>query len=98
MFKKKPPAITIGSSLGVTQGRLSPAASFAAGSLTTSVKPSALAQAGDALGSLIFKSAPVVLSAAEGIVREFGDREDHLAWTNEDHPDYLLWRKRRNNP
>jgi len=97
MFKKKPPAITIGSSLGGTRGRSSPAVPFAPGSLTTSVQPSALALAGDALGNLIFKSAPVMLSAAEGIVREFGDREDIHAWTDEDHPDYLLWRKRRNS-
>lgn len=98
MFKKKPPAITIGSSLGVTRGRSSPAVPLAPGALSTSVQPSALVRAGDALGNLIFKSAPVVALGAAAIVREFGstaeDRQIKSPWTDSSHPDYQIWRSR----
>ena len=96
MFKKKPPAIKIGSSLGFNRARSSPAVHFAPAVLTTSVQPSALARAGDAIGHLIFKAAPVVALGAAAMVREFGssdeDRMIESPWMDPSHPDFQVWR------
>lgn len=90
MPRKKVPLTTIGSA--VPGAALSPASMPA----TTSVQPSAIERAGDALGRLIFKSAPVVASGAAALFREFGEREDGQAWRNKSHPKYLQWHKYRN--
>jgi hypothetical protein len=99
MFKKKPPAITIGSSLGAVHSRSSSAIPFPSAALTTSVQPSALVRAGDALGNLIWKSAPIVKAVALGtaaIALDSNDKNnspnEEAPWMDMSHPDFLLWR------
>nr|WP_314710027.1 hypothetical protein [uncultured Comamonas sp.] len=102
MFKKKPPAITIGSSLGATPSRSLGAVPFAPGALTTSVQPSAIAKAGDALGNLIWKTAPIVKAVALGTAAMAigsGDAEpdEGAPWLYTEHYDDLQWRWHREN-
>lgn len=93
---KKTPKFTIGR-------QVCSAAVAAAPAARTAVQPSAIVRAGDALGVMLWRAAPVAAAAARGAVavaREFGpaepDRED--AWpqpvrgTSAD-PDHPTWDK-----
>lgn len=64
---------------------------------TTSVQPSTIERAGDALGRFIWHSVPVVKAVALGVVssRQAEDETSvGLPWIDRQHPDFLLWHRR----
>jgi len=102
MFKKQPPAISIGSSLGATSNSITPAFAYIAAN--TSVQPSAIERVGDALGNLIWKSVPVVKAVALGtfamaVAPSNADEEpdEGAPWLYTEHYDDLQWRWHREN-
>jgi hypothetical protein len=91
MSRKKFPLITIGSAV-----QIAPAVATIAAPIATSVQPSVIERAGDALGCLIWKSAPVVKAVALGVFAagsgQVEEPESGAPWMDINHPDYLEWR------
>lgn len=69
----KTPKFTIGSQVGSAAAAAAPAPAA-----RTAVQPSAIVRAGDALGVMLWRAAPVAAAAARGaavVAREFGPAE-----------------------
>lgn len=91
MSRRKLPLTTIGSAVHAV-----PPATPAA----TSVQPSAIERAGDALGLFLWKSVPVVkavaLGTAAAVVEAGHDAQRSgkgAPWMDMGHPDYVEWAK-----